>query len=230
METKIQWESNTNERVKSLVFTAHYDDELLSCGGFIMQNLDIYDFDVVVITHKEDYWRKNFFKVCDGLGVSKAVALNIPLWTNKETKEKYMFSFEEVYDKMSEKGINLYDYGMMLTHGSDGDIDFHPHHKLVYEIAEKFPIMYRLYFNAFPRRGVGSQHQLYDWINEKDYWYDYIVNGFLPGELIDGVNYICRLSSETIKKKRELMDIYMPSNKTYVCIDYPFELFNVGMK
>jgi LmbE family N-acetylglucosaminyl deacetylase len=229
METKIRWKSDSDERLKALVFTAHYDDELLSCGGFIMQNLETYDFDVVVVTHKADYWRNNFFKVCKKLGVSKAIPLNLPLWINLETKEKYMFKPEEVFDAIIDKEIHLHDYDLLLTHGDDGDIDFHVHHKLVCDIASSFPIEHRLHFSAFPRMNVGKQHQLYDWIKEREHWKEYIMKGFIPGELVNKATYVCKLNRKIVRKKRELMDLYMPNNKTYVCVDYPFELFKLGL-
>jgi len=213
--------------MKILVIVTHYDDEVLSCGGFIYQNSKKHKIDIVAITDKYN-WSMKFIQVCKGLRAHKSIPLKIPLWTDKKTKVLNFFTLDTLQKRFLEHNIKFSDYDLILTHGKDGDIDFHKHHihtyKLICDLSDTENLMH---FVAFPRKGVKETHQLYKWIKERNHWYNEIMVGIIPNELLEKSNFIYKLMPDTVKIKQKLFGVYFKGKTNYVAIDYPVELFHI---
>lgn len=219
----------SSESSKILIITAHPDDELLSCGGLIYQESQIHQIDVCVVTHKGERWQRNFFSVCEKLGVHRAVSLDIPLWEKQKAKVLNFFSRDEFMSALfcEYNEPELFGFDLYITHGLDGDIDQHPHHKyLATMVKEFFPNRNLWHFLAFPRLGTGPHHPLYDLHQSLKWQEPFFRHGFLSPDLAEKVDKAYGLEQRTIEKKRELKSIYMKNKENdYRMINYPVEMF-----
>ncbi len=219
--------SSENSRI--LIITAHPDDELLSCGGLIYQESKFHKIDVCVVTHKGERWQDNFFKVCDELGANRAISLDIPLWISKKGRVLYFFDRDEFELAISKEipGDFLYDYDLYLTHGLDGDIDNHPHHKHLADIITKSFFGRQIWhFMAFPRLGVKSHHPLYAYHQSLEWQESFFKKGFLSPRLAERVDKVYQLDETTVIKKKALKKIYMKNkDHDYRMVNYPIEMF-----
>lgn len=210
------------EIMKILVWVAHYDDEILSCGGWILEHSNKYDIDVIATTFKGQVWKDKFFSVTQMLGVRRAISLDLPLW--KSGKKLVKIKKLRILQALAKIKVDPNQYDMILTHGEDGDIDFHEQHQHIYRIASHFNVP-RLHFVAFPRIGIGKDHRLYKWAKAREAWNQNLLKGILPRQLIKKADYIYQLKEETVIRKEKIFKKYLPMDTSYAAIHYPVELF-----
>lgn len=210
--------------MRALVLVAHYDDEVLSCGGWILKHREKVEIDIVAITIKDKVWKQRFLSVGQALGVNKVVSLDLPLWSVPSKKELVTFKEERVLKALAAAKIKPLSYDLLLTHGEDGDIDFHAQHKQVWKMTQKLNA-HRMHFVAFPRLGLKPGHKLYKWTEARRPWHGCFLKGKLSPELRRKTNCIVKLSKKIVEKKQQIFKMYFPKNIDYVCVQYPMELF-----
>lgn len=210
--------------MRVLVFTAHFDDELISCGGLIMHLLEHNDVSLVCTTDKGAVWRAKWKSVCSGLGLSKVRSMELPIWD--EQGHLQPLSPDDLGHRLLNAGIRAENYDFVITHGKDGDIDGHPHHKQLYQFIQRWYIYGpKLHFVAFPRVGVKEAHPRYAEYRAREQWASKVQEGFIPIELLKQSSYMYHLTARQLEKKTDLIHRYFARRNTYWAAYYPVELY-----
>jgi len=142
---------------KILIVISHWDDESLLMGGFLKK----YGRGAVVVCCTIKDWVKDhqgiFNRICINCG---AIPITLPIhhrvekWNGKGDIISFFKQATpiDLFDTLSTKlltdnGIDIGDFGTIITHGYDGDLGRHHHHKQVNRFISKVSLDTQDVFN-----------------------------------------------------------------------------------
>ena len=116
--------------MKTVVIVAHPDDEIIWCGGFIMQNPN-WDWTILSLTRSEDTDRcPKFHRVCDILG-AKAHLSNL----DDSNPLKPINRRREIGGRIVEH-LGMTSWDLCITHGVNGEYGHQRHKEIHKEVLE----------------------------------------------------------------------------------------------